>query len=108
MHGFPYDVHAYDEVAAELADDGRRVIVPYLRGFGPTRFLDPQTLRSGQQGALAADLLDLVTETLTYTTRLLPGFELPLARLLARADRWKKRKRTIKPPADPETTEPTP
>lgn len=60
MHGFPYDVHAYDEVAAELADDGRRVIVPFLRGFGPTSFLDPPTLRSGQQGALAADLLGLL------------------------------------------------
>ena len=60
LHGFAYDVHAYDAIAGRLADDGRRVIVPYRRGFGPTRFLDPQTLRSGQQGALAADLLGLL------------------------------------------------
>ena len=53
---------------------------------------------------IAGPTSDIVTETLTYTTRLLPGFELPLARLLARADRWKKRKPTIKPPAAPEPT----
>ena len=52
LHGFPYDVHAYDEVAAGLAAEGCRVIVPYLRGYGPTRFLAAQTPRSGQQAAL--------------------------------------------------------
>jgi len=56
LHGFPYDVRAYDEVAGRLA--GRcRVLVPYLRGFAPTRFLSADTMRSGQQGALGADLL---------------------------------------------------
>ncbi|MCU1391697.1 MAG: alpha/beta hydrolase family protein [Ilumatobacteraceae bacterium] len=60
MHGFPYDVHTYDVAAASLADAGRRVIVPYLRGYGPTRFLDAATLRSGQQAALGADLRDLL------------------------------------------------
>jgi pimeloyl-ACP methyl ester carboxylesterase len=54
-HGFPYDVHAYDEAAPILARAGARVIVPYLRGFGRTRFLSLQTPRSGQQGALGAD-----------------------------------------------------
>jgi pimeloyl-ACP methyl ester carboxylesterase len=49
MHGFPDDVHAYDGVAPPLAESGWRVIVPYLRGYGPTRFRDPETLRSGQQ-----------------------------------------------------------
>ncbi|MBN6037715.1 alpha/beta fold hydrolase [Amycolatopsis sp. 195334CR] len=58
LHGFPYDVRAYDEVAAHLP--GARVIVPHLRGFGATRFRDEGTLRSGQQGALAQDLLDLL------------------------------------------------
>jgi len=59
-HGFPFDVHAYDDVAPALADRGARVIVPYLRGFGPTRFLSGSTLRSGQQAALGHDLLELL------------------------------------------------
>ena len=60
LHGFPYDAHAYDEVAPRLAAAGCHVIVPYLRGYGPTRFVDPQTPRSGQQAALGRDLLDLL------------------------------------------------
>lgn len=60
LHGFPYSPRAYDEVAPALAADGYRVIVPYLRGYGPTRFNSPGTLRSGQQAALAQDLLDLM------------------------------------------------
>src|SRR5437588_168151 len=59
-HGFPFDVHAYNEVAPALADHGARVIVPYLRGFGPTRFLFEDTPRSGQQAALGHDLLELL------------------------------------------------
>jgi pimeloyl-ACP methyl ester carboxylesterase len=59
-HGFPYDVHAYDEVAPQLAKASARVITPYLRGFGPTRFLSKDTLRSGQQAALGRDLIDLL------------------------------------------------
>lgn len=60
LHGFPYDVRCYDGSAAILAEAGVRVIAPYLRGYGPTRYLSPETLRSGQQGALAQDLLDLL------------------------------------------------
>jgi pimeloyl-ACP methyl ester carboxylesterase len=60
MHGFPYDVRAYDEVAEIVAAAGARVVVPYLRGFGRTRFLDDDTLRSGQQAALGQDLIDLL------------------------------------------------
>ena len=59
-HGFPYDVHAYAEAAPLLAEAGARVIVPYLRGYGPTRFLSADTPRSGEQAALAADLLALM------------------------------------------------
>lgn len=59
-HGFPYDPHAYDAAAALLASDGARVIVPYLRGYGPTRFLSAETPRSGEQAALGADLLALM------------------------------------------------
>jgi len=61
MHGFPDDVHAYDHVAPPLAASGYRVIVPYLRGYGPTRFLDPATPRSGQQAALGHDLIESPT-----------------------------------------------
>jgi pimeloyl-ACP methyl ester carboxylesterase len=60
LHGFPDDIRAYDGVAPALAAAGWRVIVPYLRGYGPTRFLDPRTPRSGQQAALGRDLLDLL------------------------------------------------
>jgi len=60
LHGFPDDVRAYDAVAPELAAAGRRVLVPYLRGYGPTRFLDNRTPRSGQQAALGRDLADFV------------------------------------------------
>lgn len=60
LHGFPYDVHAYEAVAPALAAAGCRVFVPYLRGYGPTRFLDLATPRSGQQAALGADLRDFL------------------------------------------------
>jgi pimeloyl-ACP methyl ester carboxylesterase len=60
LHGFPYSPRAYDEIAPVLAAEGYRVIVPYLRGYGPTRFNHPETLRSGQQAALAEDLLGLM------------------------------------------------
>jgi pimeloyl-ACP methyl ester carboxylesterase len=60
MHGFPYDIHAFVDVAPLLAAKGCRVIVPYLRGYGPTRFRDPATPRSGEQAALGADLIALI------------------------------------------------
>ena len=59
MHGFPYDVRAYDAVAPALAEQGCRVIVPWLRGFGPTRLRDGVP-RSGQQAALGSDLLAFI------------------------------------------------
>lgn len=60
LHGFPYDPRAYDAVVPRLVADGHRVIVPYLRGYGETRFLRPETLRSGQQTALGHDLAELL------------------------------------------------
>jgi hypothetical protein len=57
LHGWPYDIHSYLEVATRLADRGCRVIVPHLRGHGSTRFLAASTPRSGQQAALGADLI---------------------------------------------------
>ena len=60
LHGFPYDIHAYVDVAPMLAAQGCRAIVPYLRGYGPTRFRDKATPRSGEQAALGADLIALI------------------------------------------------
>jgi len=60
MHGFPYDIHSFVDVAPLLAAQGCRVIVPYLRGYGPTRFRDTATPRSGEQAAVGADLIALI------------------------------------------------
>ncbi|MEW6642078.1 MAG: alpha/beta hydrolase [Pseudomonadota bacterium] len=60
LHGWPYDIHSYAEVAPLLAARGYRVIVPYLRGYGATRFLSEATPRNGQQAAVAADALALL------------------------------------------------
>ena len=60
LHGFPYDIHSYVDVIPLLADAGLRVMAPYLRGHGPTRFLDPPTARSGQQAAICADVIALL------------------------------------------------
>lgn len=59
LHGFPDDARAWDGVAPALAAAGYRTIAPYLRGFGPTRFRQPETIRSGQTAALAYDILEL-------------------------------------------------
>jgi pimeloyl-ACP methyl ester carboxylesterase len=60
LHGFPDDVRAWDEVAAPLAASGHRMLVPYLRGYGPTRFLDPGAPRMAQQAAIGQDVLDFM------------------------------------------------
>ena len=74
MHGFPDDIHAYDGVAPPLAASGYRVIVPYLRCCGPTRFRHPETPRSGQQAALGHDLLDLI-DALNLKGPILAGYD---------------------------------
>ena len=73
-HGFPYDIHAYDAAAAILAAEGARVILPYLRGYGPTRFLSQDTPRSGEQAALGADLLAFMN-ALKIETAVLGGYD---------------------------------
>ena len=60
LHGYPYDIHSYVDVAPRLAARGCRTIVPYLRGYGPTRFRDANTPRSGEQAAVGADLMALI------------------------------------------------
>jgi pimeloyl-ACP methyl ester carboxylesterase len=74
LHGFPYDPRAYDEVVSPLAAIGCRVIVPYLRGYGPTKFLSADTPRSGQQAALANDLLELL-DALGIESAVLGGYD---------------------------------
>jgi pimeloyl-ACP methyl ester carboxylesterase len=60
LHGWPYDIHSYVDVTPLLAGAGYRVIIPYLRGYGTTRFLVPDTMRNGQPSALAADIIALM------------------------------------------------
>ena len=74
LHGFPYDVHAYADVTPILAAAGCRTITPYLRGYGPTRFLSPDTLRSGQQAVLAHDLLALM-DALALERAVVAGYD---------------------------------
>jgi pimeloyl-ACP methyl ester carboxylesterase len=74
MHGFPYDIHAYAQVAPLLAQAGCRVVVPYLRGFGATRFLRESTPRSGEQAALGADLAALM-DALRVPRAVLAGYD---------------------------------
>jgi pimeloyl-ACP methyl ester carboxylesterase len=74
MHGFPYDIHSYVEVAPLLAAAGCRVIVPFLRGYGATSFVDAATPRSGEQAALGADLLALM-DALPIDRAILAGYD---------------------------------
>ena len=74
LHGFPYDIHSYAEVIPLLVAAGRRVIVPYLRGHGPTRFLDAAAPRSGQQAALGADVIALL-DALGISRAVLAGYD---------------------------------
>ncbi|GAA0433853.1 alpha/beta hydrolase [Leifsonia naganoensis] len=74
LHGFPYDALSYTDAAREIAAAGRWVIVPYLRGHGPTRFLDPAEERSGQQAALGTDVVELM-DALGLADAVLAGFD---------------------------------
>ncbi|MDV3126488.1 alpha/beta hydrolase [Mycobacterium sp. 21AC1] len=74
LHGFPYSPRCYDEVVGPLVEAGADIVVPYLRGYGPTRFVDAATMRSGQQAALAHDLRDLI-DALHLHRPLVAGFD---------------------------------
>src|SRR5215213_765376 len=74
LHGWPYDIHSYVDVAPLLASKGYRVIVPFLRGYGTTRFLSPDTLRNGQQSALAVDTIALM-DALKIGKAIVAGFD---------------------------------
>src|SRR4029453_10789880 len=74
LHGWPYDIHSYVDVCPGLAEAGYRVIVPYLRGFGPTRFLSEETVRNGEQAVLAVDVIALM-DALEIESAILASFD---------------------------------
>src|SRR5205814_6230138 len=74
LHGWPYDIHSYVDVAPMLSQAGYRVIVPYLRGYGTTRFLSSDTLRNGQQSVVAVDIIALM-DALRIEQAILGGFD---------------------------------
>jgi pimeloyl-ACP methyl ester carboxylesterase len=74
LHGWPYDIHSYGDVAPLLASKGYRVIVPFLRGYGTTRFLSNETFRNGQQSALAVDINTLM-DALKVEKAVIGGFD---------------------------------
>ena len=74
LHGFPYDVRAFDDVAPTLAARGMFVLAPYLRGFGPTSFRDDSTMRSGQQAALGQDLVEFM-DAMHIDKAILAGYD---------------------------------
>jgi pimeloyl-ACP methyl ester carboxylesterase len=74
LHGWPYDIHSYVDVAPRLAQVGYRVIVPYLRGYGTTCFLSSETFRNGQQSVVAVDIIALM-DALKIERAILAGFD---------------------------------
>jgi pimeloyl-ACP methyl ester carboxylesterase len=74
LHGWPYDIHSYVDVVPLLASAGYRVVVPYVRGFGTTRFLSDETFRNGEQAALALDVIALM-DALEIERAILAGFD---------------------------------
>ncbi|MBP0627701.1 alpha/beta hydrolase [Cupriavidus sp. AcVe19-1a] len=74
LHGWPYDIHSFVDVAPLLAARGYRVIIPYLRGFGSTTFLSSATMRNGQPSAIAADMIALM-DALRIQTAVVAGFD---------------------------------
>jgi pimeloyl-ACP methyl ester carboxylesterase len=74
LHGWPYDIHSFVDVAPLLAAKGYRVLIPYLRGYGTTRFLSTGTVRNGQQTALAADCVAFM-DALRIQKAIVAGFD---------------------------------
>lgn len=74
LHGWPYDIHSYEEVVPMLTAKGYRVITPYLRGFGTTRFISDKTMRNGQQSAVASDIIALM-DALKIDKAIVGGFD---------------------------------
>jgi pimeloyl-ACP methyl ester carboxylesterase len=94
LHGWPYDIHSYVEVAPLLAAAGYRVVVPHLRGYGTTRFLSSGTFRNGQQSALAVDTVALM-DALEIEQAILGGFDWGARTANVVATLWPERCRAI-------------
>jgi pimeloyl-ACP methyl ester carboxylesterase len=96
VHGWPYDIHSFAEVTPILASKGFHVVVPYVRGFGSSRFLSDQTMRNGQQAALAADTIALM-DSLEIDTAIVAGFDWGARTADIMAILWPERTRAIVP-----------
>ena len=94
LHGFPYDVHSYDQATPLLVSAGCRVLTPYLRGYGPTQFLSENTLRSGQQAVLAHDLLAFM-DALRLENAILAGYDWGGRAACITAALWPERVRAL-------------
>jgi pimeloyl-ACP methyl ester carboxylesterase len=94
LHGWPYDIQSFDEVVPILADAGCRVVVPYLRGYGTTRFLSESAFRNGQQSAVARDALDLL-DALGIEQATIAGFDWGARTACIVAALWPERCRAI-------------
>ncbi|PWB22518.1 alpha/beta fold hydrolase [Flavobacterium sp. HTF] len=90
LHGWPYDIHSYNEVVPILVAKGYRVITPYLRGFGTTHFLSDTTFRNGQQAALATDVIALM-DALKIKKATIGGFDWGARTAVAVAALWPER-----------------
>jgi pimeloyl-ACP methyl ester carboxylesterase len=94
LHGWPYDIHSYGAVTPLLASAGYRVIVPYLRGYGTTRFLSEATFRNGQQAALGVDVVELM-DALGIDRAIIAGFDWGARTANIMATLWPERCRAI-------------
>jgi pimeloyl-ACP methyl ester carboxylesterase len=94
LHGWPYDIHSYAEVAPLLASAGYRVIVPYLRGYGSTRFLSSETLRNAQQSVVALDIIALM-DALKIRKAIIGGFDWGARTAAILAALWPERCKAI-------------
>lgn len=94
LHGWPYDIHSFVDVAPMLAAAGFRVIVPYLRGYGTTRFLSSETFRNAQQSAVALDVIALM-DALGIKTAIVAGFDWGARTACVLAALWPERLRAL-------------
>jgi pimeloyl-ACP methyl ester carboxylesterase len=94
LHGWPYDIHSFVDVAPVLASAGHRVIIPYLRGYGTTLFLSKDTPRNGQQSALAADMIALL-DALGIEKAIVAGFDWGARTVNIMAALWPERCRAM-------------
>lgn len=90
VHGWPYDIHSFDEVVPLLTSKGYRVLVPYLRGFGTTTFLSKDTFRNGQQSAIASDMIAFM-DALKIDKAILGGFDWGARTVVIMAALWPER-----------------